>query len=70
MNKNNKTKTKKRSAEEIYTLCRHFQARQEKGRDLTEAELGILADQIHRELSVHATHAVAEWRSDKSKKMA
>lgn len=37
----------------IYALCRHFQARQEKGRDLTEQELAALNANIEHELTVH-----------------
>lgn len=60
MVKNEETVTKGFPANEIYALCRIYQLRQEKGRELTEEELIDINSKIKHELSVYETTIIAE----------
>lgn len=52
--------TKGFPANEIYALCRIYQLRQEKGRELTEEELIDINSRIKHELAVYETTPMTE----------
>lgn len=60
----NDNQNKKHSVHAIYSLCRHFQARQEKGSDLNGKEVAELNNQIEHEMALHNARLVNQFKSE------
>lgn len=60
MVKNKEITKNERTANDIYSLCRLYQARQAKGSELTESELENVNMHIELEVEAHAVITVPE----------
>lgn len=60
VSKNEELDTKVNNAKNIYAMCRLYQVKQEKGRELTLDEMLETRDMIVREISVYDDSIISE----------